>query len=254
MNWAWFHRFASPPYFYRVAGTLAPWFGWPALLLILVSLYWGLVVAPVDYFQSDAYRIIYVHVPASWLALMTYTAMAVSAAIGLIWRMKVAHAVAVACAPAGAGFTVVSLATGMIWGQPTWGTWWAWDPRIVSQLFLLFFFLGYLGLRGAIEDNDRADRASAILAIVGVVNVPIVRYSVDWWNSLHQAPSVMRADGPTMPPSMLWPLLLMTLGYTLYFFWIMLTRARAEVLRRDRGGQWVREALARDSAASGAGA
>jgi heme exporter protein C len=221
MSWAWLHRFGSPPYFYRVAGKLAPWCGWSALVLVLVSLYGGLVSAPVDYFQSDAYRIIY----------------------GLVWRIKVAHAVAVACAPAGAAFTVVSLATGMIWGQPTWGTWWAWDPRIVSQLFLLFFFLGYIGLRSAIDDVDRADRASAVLAIVGVVNVPIVRYSVDWWNSLHQAPSVMRADGPTMPGSMLWPLLLMALAYTFYFAWIMLTRARAEVLRRDRGSHWVREAL-----------
>lgn len=243
MSWAWFHRFGSPPYFYRVAGKLAPWFGWPALLLIATGLVWGLVFAPVDYFQSDAYRIIYVHVPSSWLALLTYTFMATAAAVGLIWRIKVAHAVAVACAPAGAGFTAVSLATGMIWGQPTWGTWWAWDPRIVSQLFLLFFFLGYIGLRGAIEDTDRADRASAVLAIVGVVNVPIVKYSVSWWNSLHQAPSVMRSDGPAMPGSMLWPLLLAALGYTFYFGWIMLTRARAEVLRRDRGGSWVREAL-----------
>jgi heme exporter protein C len=243
MSWAWFHRFGSPPYFYRVAGTLAPWFGWSTLVLVLVSLYGGLVSAPADYFQGDAYRIMYVHVPSSWLALLTYTAMAFAAAVGLIWRIKVAHAVAVACAPAGAGFTVVSLATGMIWGQPTWGTWWAWDPRIVSQMFLLFFFLGYIGLRSAIDDTDRADRASAVLAIVGVVNVPIVRYSVTWWNSLHQAPTVLRADGPAITSAMLWPLLLMALAYTLYFAWIMLTRARAEVLRRDRGSHWVREVL-----------
>lgn len=251
MSWAWFHRFGSPPYFYRLAGRLAPWFGWSAAVLVLVSLYGGLVLAPVDYYQGDAYRIIYVHVPASWLALMTYTWMAVAAAIGLVWRIKISHAVAVACAPAGASFTVVSLVTGMIWGQPTWGTWWAWDPRIVSQLFLLFFFLGYIGLRGAIDDPDRADRASAVLAIVGVVNVPIVRFSVDWWNSLHQAPTVMRMDKPAMPWEMLWPLLLMFLAYTLYFFWIMLVRARAEVLRRDRGGQWVREALVREGALPG---
>jgi heme exporter protein C len=253
MSWAWFHRFGSPPYFYRVAGMLAPWFGWSTLVLVIVSLYGGLVSAPADYLQSDAYRIMYVHVPSSWLALLTYTAMAFAAAVGLIWRIKVAHAVAVACAPAGAGFTVVSLATGMIWGQPTWGTWWAWDPRIVSQMFLLFFFLGYIGLRSAIDDTDRADRASAVLAIVGVVNVPIVRYSVNWWNSLHQAPTVLRADGPAITSAMLWPLLLMALAYTLYFVWIMLTRARAEVLRRDRGSNWVREALASDDASARAG-
>jgi len=249
MSWAWFHRFGSPPYFYRIAGLWAPWFGWSSALLICWGLYAGLVLAPADYFQGDVYRIIYVHVPASWLALMTYTWMAFAAAIGLIWRIKVAHAVAAACAPAGASFTVVSLVTGMIWGQPTWGTYWAWDPRIVSQLFVLFFFLGYIGLRSAIEDPDRADRTSAVLAIVGIVNVPIVRYSVTWWNSLHQAPSVMRADGPTMPWVMLWPLLLMFLAYTLYFFSIMLTRARAEVLRRDRGSSWVREALVREGGA-----
>ncbi|MDR2215833.1 MAG: heme ABC transporter permease CcmC [Nevskiaceae bacterium] len=248
MSWAWFHRFGSPPYFYWVAGKIAPWFGWPSLVLLLIGLYGGLVLAPVDYFQSDAYRIIYVHVPASWLALLTYSTMAISAAIGLIWRIKIAHAVAVACAGVGAGFTIVSLATGMIWGKPTWGAWWAWDPRIVSQLFLLFFFAGYTGLRAAIDDTDRADRASAVLAIVGIVNVPIVRYSVDWWNSLHQAPSVMRADGPTISWSMLWPLLTMALAYTFYFGWIMLVRARAEVLRRDRGSNWVREALTNEAA------
>ena len=249
MSWAWFHRFGSPPYFYRIAGLWAPWFGWSSLLLIGWGLYAGLVLAPADYYQGDAYRIIYVHVPSSWLALMTYTWMAVAAAIGLIWRIKIAHAVAAACAPAGASFTVVSLATGMLWGQPTWGTWWAWDPRIISQLFVLFFFLGYIGLRSAIDDPDRADRTSAVLAIVGVVNVPIVKFSVNWWNSLHQPASVMRLDKPAIAWEMLWPLLLMTLAYTLYFFWIMLIRARAEVLRRDRGSSWAREALAAGAAA-----
>ncbi len=245
MNWVWFHRFGSPPYFYRIAGLWAPWLLGIAAVLLVIGLYGGLVVAPVDYFQSDVYRIIYVHVPASYLALMTYTWMALAAAAGLIWRIKIAHAVAAACAPAGASFTAVSLLTGMIWGQPTWGTWWAWDPRIVSQLFVLFFFLGYIGLRGAIEDRDRADRSSAVLAIVGIVNVPIVHFSVDWWNSLHQAPTLMRSDGPTMPMSMAWPLLVMLGAYTFYFFAIMLMRARAEVLRRERGGTWVREELAR---------
>jgi heme exporter protein C len=133
----------------------------------------------------------------------------------------------------------------MIWGEPTWGTFWLWDPRLVSQLFVLFFFLGYIALRGAIEDRDRADRASAVLAIVGVVNVPIVHYSVVWWNSLHQLPTLLRPGGPSMPGSMLWPLLVMIGAYTFYFFAIMLMRARAEVLRRERGGTWLREELAR---------
>lgn len=241
MNWVWFHRFGSPPYFYRFAGRWSPWFLGISALMLVVGLYGGLVVAPVDYYQSDAFRIIYVHVPSAYLSLMTYTWMAIAAAVGLIWRIKIAHAVAAACAPAGASFTAVSLATGMIWGMPTWGTWWEWDPRIVSQLFVLFFFLGYIALRGAVEDRDRADRASAVLAIVGVINVPIVHYSVEWWNSLHQPPTLSRG---AMPMSMAWPLLVMIGAYTFYFLAIMLMRARAEVLRRERGGTWVREVLA----------
>ncbi|MFO1502885.1 MAG: heme ABC transporter permease CcmC [Steroidobacteraceae bacterium] len=243
MNWVWFHRFGSPPYFYRFAGRWAPWFLGVSAVLLAVGLYGGLVLAPADYFQSDVFRIMYVHVPSAYLAEMTYSWMAAAAAVALIWRIKIGHAVAAACAPAGAGFTLVSLATGMIWGQPTWGTYWAWDPRIVSQLFVLFFFLGYIALRGAIEDRDRADRASAVLAIVGVVNLPIVHYSVVWWNSLHQGPTLTKKGA--IPMSMAWPLLVMLGAYTFYFIAVMLMRARAEVLRRERGGAWLREELAR---------
>jgi heme exporter protein C len=175
---------------------------------------------------------------------MSYSGMALAAAIGLIWRIKVAHAVAAAIAPAGATLTAMALATGMLWGQPMWGTYWEWDPRIVFELILLFFFLGYIALRNAIDDLARADRASAVLAIVGAVNVPIVHYSVEWWNSIHQAPSVFKRGGPSMPGSMLAPLLIAFLGFTLYFIAVMLTRARAEVLRRERGGDWIREAVA----------
>lgn len=221
-----------------------PWFAWPAAILIFVGLTWGLVIAPPDRLQSDAYRIIFVHVPNSWLSLMSYSAMAIAAAVGLIWRIKVGHAVAAAIAPAGATFTAVSLLTGMLWGQPMWGTYWAWDPRIVFELIMLFFFLGYIALRNAIDDVSRADRSSAVLAIVGAVNVPIVHYSVIWWNSLHQAPSVLRVNGPSMPLAMLAPLLVSFLGFTCYFFAVMLVRARAEVLRRERGGDWIREAVA----------
>ena len=239
MNWVWFHKLGSPPHFYRLAGKMLPWFAWPALLLCVGGLVGGLVLAPADYQQGDGFRILYVHAPAAWLSVMIYSAMAVYAAVGLIWRINVAHALAASCAAIGASFTTVALITGSLWGRPMWGTYWEWDPRLTSELVLLFLYLGYMGLRSAIDDTARADRASAVLAIVGAVNVPIIHYSVTWWNSLHQAPSVMKFGKPTMPASMLVPLLMMLLGFTLYFAAIMLMRARGEVLRRERGAQWI---------------
>lgn len=244
MDWTWFHRLASPPHVYRIAGTLTPWFAWPAGVLIALALYGGLVLAPPDYQQGDGFRIIYVHAPAAWLSLMIYSTMATSAAIGLIWRMKVAHAVAASCASVGAWFTAVSLVTGMLWGKPMWGTYWVWDPRLTAQLIMLFLYLGYMGLRSGMEDTARADKASAVLAIVGFVNVPIIKFSVEWWNSIHQAPSVMKMDRPSMPADMLVPLLTMMLGFTLYFVAVLLVRLRAEILRRERSANWVREAAA----------
>jgi heme exporter protein C len=220
-----------------------PWFAWPAGVLIVAALYAGLVLAPPDYQQGDGFRIIYVHAPSAWLSVMIYGVMASAAAVGLIWRMKVAHAVAASCAGIGAWFTAVSLATGMLWGKPMWGTYWVWDPRLTAQLILLLLYLGYMGLRSGIDDLGRADRASAVLAIVGVINIPIIRYSVDWWNSIHQAPSVMKMERPSMPFDMLAPLLMMLLGFTLYFAAVMLVRLRAEILRRERTASWVREAL-----------
>ena len=241
--WTWFHKLASPPHLYRSAGTLIPWFGWPALVLIVASLYGGLVLAPPDYQQGDAFRIIYVHAPSAWMSLFVYVAMATSAATGLIWRMKLAHAVAASCAPIGASFTFAALATGALWGQPMWGTWWVWDARLTSELILLFLYLGYMALRSSIEDLQRADRASAVLAIIGVVNVPIIHYSVVWWNTLHQAPSVTKMGAPTISTSMLVPLLMMILGFTLFFVAVLLVRVRGEILRRERNALWIREAL-----------
>ena len=244
MTWTWFHRLASPPHVYALAARLTPWFAWPAAVLILAGLYGGLVLAPADYQQGDGFRIIYVHAPSAWMSLMVYVTMAVAAAVGLIWRMKIAHAAAASCAPIGASFTVAALATGSLWGRPMWGTYWEWDPRLTSELILLFLYLGYMALRSAIDDVQRADRASALLAVVGVINVPIIHYSVLWWNSLHQAPSVMKLAKPEMPAAMLLPLLMMLLGFTLFFVALLLVRLRGEILTRERSASWIREALA----------
>ncbi|MEO0972852.1 MAG: heme ABC transporter permease CcmC [Pseudomonadota bacterium] len=239
--WKWFHRLGSPPHFYRLAGLWTPWFGWSAALLISIGLVWGLAFAPPDDEMGDGFRIIYVHVPSAWLSLMAYTYMAVTAAIGLIWRMKLAHAVASACAVVGASFTFLALVTGSIWGKPMWGTWWAWDARLTSELLLLFLFFGYLALRQAFDDVAQADRASAVLAIVGIVNVPIIHYSVEWWHSLHQTSTVIKEGGPAIAASMLWPLLLSALGFTAFFAAVVCVRTRAEVLRREARKSWVRE-------------
>jgi len=244
MAWVWFHRFGSPPYFYRLARRLTPWFAWPALLLCLAGLVWGLAFTPPDVHQGDGFRIIYLHLPAAWLSVQVYVVMALSAAIGLIWRIKIAHAVAASCATVGASFTVITLGTGMLWGKPMWGTFWAWDPRLTSELLLLFLYLGYIGLRSGFDDTARADRASAVLAIVGVVDVPIVNYSVVWWNSLHQGPSIIRAGGPAIALPMLIPVLLMILGFYCYFAAVLLVRVRGEILRRERNAQWIAEELA----------
>jgi len=242
-TWTWFHRFGSPPWVYGFARRWTPWIGGAAAVSMLVALYGGLVLAPDDYQQKDAYRMVYVHAPAAWLSLMIYTTMAVAAAVGLIWRMKVAHAAAAACAPVGAWFTVAALGTGMLWGKPMWGAYWVWDPRLTSELVLLFLYFGYLGLRAGIEDPVKADKASAVLAVVGVVNVPIIKYSVEWWNSLHQTPTVMKMGKATMDTAMLWPLLLMFLAFALFFAAVLLIRLRAELLRRERNASWIREVL-----------
>jgi heme exporter protein C len=237
--WLWFHKLSSPPYAYRIAGMLRPWFLWPSLLMMAVAAYGGLVLSPPDYQQKDAFRIIYVHVPSASLSLMVYVAMAIAAAVGVIWRIKLAHAFAAACAPLGAWFTVLTLATGSIYGKPMWGTWWEWDPRLTSELIQLFLYLGYMALRSSFDETQRADRASAILAIVGVVNVPIVKYSVVWWNSLHQGPSISKLDSPSIDSSMLWPLLLMMLAFVLYFAAVMCDRIRTEILKRERNARWL---------------
>jgi heme exporter protein C len=245
MAFTWFHKLASPPHAYRIAGRLLPWFAWPAGLLIAVGLYGALVLAPADYQQGDAFRIVYVHAPSAWLSMLVYGTMAVAAAIGLVWRIKLAHAVAAATAPIGASFTFLALATGSIWGKPMWGTWWVWDARLTSELLLLFLYAGVMALRASIDDRDRADRASGLLAIVGVVNLPIIHYSVYWWNTLHQGSTITKLGKPSMSGDMLWPLLTMLLAFTLYFVAILLMRLRGEILLRERDASWLRVELAR---------
>lgn len=240
--WKWFHQLASPPHFFRLASVLIPWLAWPGYALIAYGTFAGLFVAPPDYQQSDAFRIIYVHVPAAYLSMMAYMIMAIAGGIGLIWRMKLAHAVAASAAPIGASFTFLALASGSVWGRPMWGTWWEWgDPRLMSELLMLFLYIGYMALRSAIDDTTKADKASAVLALVGAVNVPVIHYSVEWWSSLHQGATLIREGGPAMDTAMLYPLLANILGFSLVFGALLLRRVRSEVLRREARTRWVRE-------------
>ena len=240
--WKFFHQLASPPHFYRLAAVFSPWLAAPGIALIAYGVYAGLFLAPMDYQQKDAFRIIYVHVPAAYLSIMAYMIMAVSGGIGLIWRIKLSHAVAAAAAPLGAAFTFLALMTGSIWGRPMWGTWWEWgDPRLTSELILLFLYFGYMALRSAIDDTAKADKASAVLALVGVVNVVIVHFSVEWWSSLHQGQTVFKKG--TMDADMRIPLFAMLIGFTLLFGSLLLRRVRTEVLFRERRTRWVREMI-----------
>lgn len=238
----WFHQLASPPYVYRLAGLLAPWFAAAALILLLAGTYGGLVLAPPDYLQGDGFRIIYVHVPAAYLSMLAYVVMASGAAIGFVWRMKIAHAVAVSVAPLGASFTLLALVTGGIWGKPMWGTYWEWaDARLMFELVLLFLYLGYMVLHASFDERDKADRVSAILAVVGVINVPIIHYSVEWWSTLHQGPTITRLDGPSITMDMLVPLLIMIVAFTVLFAWLLCKRLQGEILDREGRSRWVQQ-------------
>ena len=226
------HQYANPMRFARLSKALLPWLLVACVLLLGVGLYWALVISPIDYQQRDSVRIMYVHVPAAWMAMFVYVVMAGASAAGLIWRHPLADIAAKSCAPIGACFTLIALGTGALWGQPMWGTWWVWDGRLTSVLVLFFLYLGYMALWQAYDEPGKASRAAAILALVGVVNIPIIHFSVEWWNTLHQPASVFRLDGPTIDPSMLWPLLVMALGFKAYFLVVLLWRMRAEVLAR----------------------
>ena len=235
----WF-KYSAPSTFYGLAGKLIPWFAWPAAVLFCVGMYIGFFVAPTDAVQSEAYRIIFIHVPASILSMLIYLVMAVYAALGLIFNTRLSSMMASALAPTGALFAFISLWTGALWGKPMWGAWWVWDARLTSELILLFLYLGFISLHASIEDPRRADRASALLAIVGSVNVPIIYFSVQWWNTLHQG-STIKLSGTSMHIAMQQAMFSMMAAMWLYAIVIALMRVRSIILERERSTQWVSE-------------
>lgn len=236
-----YHRLASPREFYKIASFWIPIFGILFAVLAIIGTYGGLVIAPADYQQGDSFRIIYVHVPAAWLSLFIYMVMAGAGIVGLVWRIKTAFIVIISSAPIGAVFTFIALATGSLWGKPMWGTWWEWDARLTSELILLFLYLGVIALYSAFDNRKTAERAIAILSIVGAVNVPIIHYSVEWWNSLHQGSTVIRPDGPAMPSNMLIPLLIMAIAFKVFYGLVMFMNARNNILQQNENTQWVKE-------------
>ena len=238
----WF-AYASPQRFYPLAGTLAKVSAVLAVVLAVAGLVVGLVFAPTDAQQGDAYRIIFVHVPAAWMSMLIYVVMACWAGIGLAFNARLASMFARALAPTGALMTFLALLTGSLWGKPTWGTWWVWDARITSELILLFLYIGFLALHGAIDDVRRADRAAAVLALVGVVNIPIIYFSVKWWNTLHQGASVSLSKAPSMASIMLTGMLLMVLALWAYCVAVTLARLRILMLERERDAAWARRVL-----------
>ena len=238
-----FHKYAALMHFYRLSARWADAVGWISALLFVAGLYGGLVLAPADYQQGDSFRIIYVHVPSAWMSLFVYMVLAGAGAVALIWKLKLAEIVARASAPVGASFTFLALVTGAIWGKPMWGTYWVWDARLTSELILLFLYFGYMALQVAIEDRRVAARAGAILALIGMVNIPIIHYSVEWWNTLHQGPTVSKLAAPSIHIDMLIPLLIMVAAFMTYYTWVVMVRARCEILGYDRNSAWVRDMI-----------
>jgi heme exporter protein C len=226
------HWFANPARFMRIAETVQPWIAGLTVLCIAAGLYYGLVISPADYQQGETVRIMYVHVPAAWMSLFIYTVLALASGSFLIWKHPLADIAAQAAAPIGAAFTAMALVTGALWGQPMWGIWWVWDARLTSVLILFFLYLGYMALVNAFDEPERGARAGAILALVGVINLPIIKFSVDWWNTLHQPASLTRLDTPAIDPAMLVPLLLMAAGFKLYFVTVLIIRMRTFLTTR----------------------
>ena len=238
----WF-KYGSPQSFYPIAGKMIPWFWALAALFGIAGLYIGFGVAPTDAQQGEGYRIIFLHVPASWMSMFIYLVMAFWAGIGLAFNTRLSGMMASALAPTGALFAFLSLWTGALWGKPMWGAWWVWDARLTSELILLFLYIGFIALQSAIDDPRRADKAGAILALVGVINIPISYFSVKWWNTLHQGSSVSLTKSPSMAALMLWGMLLCALSFWMYSIAVSLMRARSIMLERERHTEWVRALL-----------
>lgn len=240
--WKWIQAFASPKNFYQTSAKIIPWFMYPFIGLTLLGLYWALIASPADYQQGDSVRIMYVHVPAAWMSLFIYIVMAVAGAIGLIWQIKLANIVATVSAPIGAVFTFLALVTGAVWGKPMWGTWWVWDARLTSELILLFLYLAYISLNNAFDNPKTAAKASSILAIVGLVNIPIIYYSVEWWNSLHQGASI-GVNKVSMQIDMFIALMLISFAFKFLYGALVLMRARDEILIREQNSTWVKKLI-----------
>ncbi|KPQ02479.1 heme ABC transporter permease [Marinobacter sp. HL-58] len=241
--WQIFHKLGSPKWFFGIAATLMPWLLWVGVAMLAAGIGWGLAFAPQDYLQGNSYRIIFIHVPAAFLAQSVYIMMAVAGLVTLVWRMKLADVFVKAVAPVGAILTFLALFTGAVWGKPTWGTWWIWDARLTSMLILLFLYFGVIALGAAISDEKSSARAVAVLVLVGVVNIPIIKYSVEWWNTLHQPATFKLTEKPSMPPEMWVPLLLSVLGLYLVFGWLACLRMQTEILLREGRTRWVKELI-----------
>jgi heme exporter protein C len=234
----WF-RYASPQAFFPKMGKLIRWFAGLAIVLGVIGVYIGFFVAPTDRQQGDAYRIIFLHVPAAWMSMVVYLAMAFWAGIGLVFNTRLSSMMASALAPTGAMFTFLALWTGALWGKPTWGAWWVWDARLTSELILLFLYVGFMALQASIDEPRRADRAGAVLALVGVINVPVIYFSVQWWNTLHQGSSINLKSAPSMALTMLLGMLIMALAFWAYTIAVTLMRLRCIVLERERHAEWL---------------
>lgn len=236
--WKWLNSYAKPEKVYSLCNRLLPWCVMVAFTSLMVGSMWGLVFAPTDYQQGDSFRIIYIHVPSAILSMSAYVAMSVAALVGLIWQWRTAFMTMIAIAPVGAVMTFIALFTGAAWGKPMWGTWWVWDARLTSELILLFLYFGVMSLYSAFDDKRQAGKAAAVIALVGVINVPIIHYSVEWWNTLHQGATISKFAKPSIAAEMLWPLLINLVGFAAFVAVVTIIRLRSEILRRELHRPW----------------